>query len=239
MRFHAPHTERIRRQRHRCLRLLVLAMLVSWSTKSKLRPKRFTEAFSVPPGWQTVPSFGGKQCRAAGKKIVGSGIGSFLFRVQCSVDGSVGTFTGSFASASADEGGPIDALPRKDSDDMEQTWRYIKKPLLRIGKNGATQAHGNSLRQLLDAHTAVKVKINHDGPFDRSLTNAFEVLRDYAVQAGSPSDLELLQIRPSEKTILFGLPGTADKIRRKEFPPPPPPPYSPRLSNEEGDSSQR
>jgi len=45
-------------------------------------------------------------------------------------------------------------------DAMEKTWRYIKKPLLSIGAKGATFSHGNSLRQLLEAHTAVKVKVN-------------------------------------------------------------------------------
>jgi hypothetical protein len=42
----------------------------------------------------------------------------------------------------------------------EKVWRYAKKPLLRIGSKGATHAHGNSLRQLLDDHTVVKVKVN-------------------------------------------------------------------------------
>jgi len=47
-----------------------------------------------------------------------------------------------------------------DLPNMELAWRYAKKPLLRIGSKGATLTHGNSLRQLLDAHTVVKVKIN-------------------------------------------------------------------------------
>ena len=45
-------------------------------------------------------------------------------------------------------------------DVMEKAWRYAKKPLLSIGAKGATVAHGNSLRQLLDSHTIVKVKVN-------------------------------------------------------------------------------
>ena len=42
----------------------------------------------------------------------------------------------------------------------EKVWRYVKKPLLSIGSKGATLTHGNSLRQLLEAHTVVKVKVN-------------------------------------------------------------------------------
>lgn len=45
-------------------------------------------------------------------------------------------------------------------DAMEKVWRHAKKPLLRIGAKGATHSHGNSLRQLLDDHTVVKVKVN-------------------------------------------------------------------------------
>lgn len=51
-------------------------------------------------------------------------------------------------------------LPYKNLDTMEKVWRHAKKPLLRIGAKGATHSHGNSLRQLLDDHTVVKVKVN-------------------------------------------------------------------------------
>ena len=43
---------------------------------------------------------------------------------------------------------------------MEEVWRYVKKPLISVGGKGATNKHGNSLRQLLNDHTAVKVKVN-------------------------------------------------------------------------------
>jgi RNA-binding protein YhbY len=43
---------------------------------------------------------------------------------------------------------------------MEKVWRYVKKPLISVGGKGVTNKHGNSLRQLLDDHTAVKVKFN-------------------------------------------------------------------------------
>jgi hypothetical protein len=48
----------------------------------------------------------------------------------------------------------------EDLKGAELAWRYAKKPLLRIGVKGATMTHGNSLRQLLEAHTVVKVKVN-------------------------------------------------------------------------------
>ena len=32
---------------------------------------------------------------------------------------------------------------------MEKTWRYVKKPLLRIGNKGPSKSHGNSLKELL------------------------------------------------------------------------------------------
>ena len=43
---------------------------------------------------------------------------------------------------------------------IEKAWRHVKKPLLRIGSKGAAPSHGNSLRQLLEQHDTVKVKIN-------------------------------------------------------------------------------
>ena len=43
---------------------------------------------------------------------------------------------------------------------MEEVWRFVKKPLISVGGKGATEKHGNSLRQLLDHHTVVKVKVN-------------------------------------------------------------------------------
>ena len=43
---------------------------------------------------------------------------------------------------------------------MEEVWRHAKKHLISVGGKGATKKHGNSLRQLLDDHTVVKVKVN-------------------------------------------------------------------------------
>jgi hypothetical protein len=51
-------------------------------------------------------------------------------------------------------------IPYENLGANEKVWRHAKKPLLRIGSKGATHSHGNSLRQLLDDHTVVKVKFN-------------------------------------------------------------------------------
>lgn len=105
----------------------------------------------------------------------------------------------------------------------QKAWQYAKKPLLRIGGKGATKTHGNSLRQLLDQHTVVKVKIN-TGPFDGSLESAFEALKGLAVESGADAEIELIHIRTSDNIIMFGKEGASDMIEKGEFPPPPPPP---------------
>ena len=115
---------------------------------------------------------------------------------------------------------------------MEKAWRYVKKPLLSIGAKGASKSHGNSLRQLLEAHTAVKVKINprsFSNGNDRSetkqqppLDTAFAQLVQLAEESGAVKGIELLQARDGkEKTILFGMPGTRERIKGGDFPPPP------------------
>lgn len=104
---------------------------------------------------------------------------------------------------------------------MERTWRHVKKPLLRIGAKGASASHGNSLRQLLDDHTVVKVKIN-TSMYNGDLETAFESLKELAVTSGASSDMELLQCRAAEQVILVSLPGTRKRIESGDFPPPKP-----------------
>jgi RNA-binding protein YhbY len=103
-------------------------------------------------------------------------------------------------------------------DNTERAWRYAKRPLLSIGSKGATATHGNSLRELLEAHTVVKVKVN-TRPFEGSLEEAFKALRDLAEESGSIKGIELVRTRDSHKTILFGMPGTVERIREGSFPP--------------------
>lgn len=59
--------------------------------------------------------------------------------------------------------------------------------------------------------------------FKVDLKESFATLVELAQEAGAPDGIEHLQSREIEKTILFGLPGTLDKIEAGEFPPPPPP----------------
>jgi RNA-binding protein YhbY len=106
-----------------------------------------------------------------------------------------------------------------DLDAAEKAWRYAKKPLLRIGAKGATHSHGNSLRQLLDDHTVVKVKVN-PRKFG-TLENAFEALRDLAEENGAEPGIEMIQIREKDRIILFGAPGTMKRMKEGGFPPPP------------------
>eukprot|EP00550_Attheya_septentrionalis_P005791 CAMPEP_0198285602 /NCGR_PEP_ID=MMETSP1449-20131203/4855_1 /TAXON_ID=420275 /ORGANISM="Attheya septentrionalis, Strain CCMP2084" /LENGTH=203 /DNA_ID=CAMNT_0043983075 /DNA_START=189 /DNA_END=800 /DNA_ORIENTATION=+ len=114
----------------------------------------------------------------------------------------------------------MDEEPPKDISQIEKTWRYAKKPLISIGGKGFSPTHGNSLRQLLDAHTVVKVKFNTKND---TLEECFQKLRDLAVEAGADEEMELIKIRDSEKVILFGKPGTMERIKSGEFPPKPKP----------------
>jgi len=109
-----------------------------------------------------------------------------------------------------------DSIPDKT---MEEVWRYAKKPLISVGGKGATKKHGNSLRQLLDDHTVVKVKVNTKS--FGTLENAYERLRELTVESGASQDIELIQMREKERTIMFGLPGTVENVKNGSFPPAP------------------
>ena len=106
-----------------------------------------------------------------------------------------------------------------DLDASEKAWRHAKKPLLSIGAKGASHSHGNSLRQLLDDHTVVKVKVNPK-KFG-SLENAFEALKSLAEENGAAPGIEMIQTREKDRIILFGAPGTTEKLKEGTFPPPP------------------
>ena len=108
---------------------------------------------------------------------------------------------------------------------IDAAWRHVKKPMLRIGGKGTTETHGNSLRELLNAHTAVKVKVNTHKL--GSLEDAFEEIKALTEKSGKIKGIELIHVRPSDNMILFGLEGTLDLINAGDYPPPPPPPYVP------------
>lgn len=111
----------------------------------------------------------------------------------------------------------VPAVPVKG---MEKAWRHVKKPLLSIGSKGAAASHGNSLRQLLESHTAVKVKVSTQS-YSGNLQAACDNLRALAIASGAPDGLEILQVRDSDNVILFGMPGTRDRIQSGDFPPEP------------------
>lgn len=119
---------------------------------------------------------------------------------------------------------------------MEKVWRYNKKPLLSIGaQKGPTNKHGNSLRELLQHHTTVKVKTqllfnasnrNSDAQsMQDQMVQVYHQLKEHAVNADpSLRDMELLQVRVNERILLVGLPGTKQRIIDGTYPPPPPSP---------------
>ena len=119
---------------------------------------------------------------------------------------------------SSQDDGSFDASNTSSSPGIDSAWRYIKKPLLRIGGKGASESHGNSLRELLNAHTAVKVKVNTKKL--GSLEDAFEEIKGLAEKGGKISGIELIHIRPSDNVIMFGKEGTHELIRTGQFPPP-------------------
>mmetsp|Transcript_3311 Transcript_3311/g.3786 ORF Transcript_3311/g.3786 Transcript_3311/m.3786 type:complete len:193 (+) Transcript_3311:44-622(+) len=117
---------------------------------------------------------------------------------------------------------------------MEKAWRHAKKTLISVGGKGATIKHGNNLRQLLEDHTIVKVKVNTKS--FGTMENAVKILRDFAVESGASENIEIVQMREKDRTILFGLPRTSEKIEDGSFPPPPPPPW---IKKEYDDVTQR
>lgn len=149
---------------------------------------------------------------SAGSLAQSSSIGNRSFLTQTS------------DSSDIDLGDTDNILPSGPVANAEKAWRHVKKPLLSIGSKGASPTHGNSLRQLLESHTAVKVKINNSN-FASTVQSTCQQLLDFAIQSGAPSGIEVIQARTSERIVLFGMPGTIDKIARGEFPPPPPPEY--------------
>lgn len=48
---------------------------------------------------------------------------------------------------------------------------------------------------------------------------AFESIKALAEESGAPKGIELIQLRDFDRTILFALPGTLEKIENGEFPP--------------------
>jgi hypothetical protein len=58
--------------------------------------------------------------------------------------------------------------------------------------------------------------------FIGTLEKAFTTLRELAVENGAPADIEMIQMREGDKTIVFGMPGTLAMMEAGDFPPPEP-----------------
>jgi hypothetical protein len=103
---------------------------------------------------------------------------------------------------------------KKVSRNMEMAWRHIKKPLISIGARGVVSSHANSLRDLMAAHTVVKVKIRHVDGLEAGFASLAMLL----------PDIELLHMRESDAVLLIGGKGARELIESGKFPPPPPAP---------------
>ena len=103
---------------------------------------------------------------------------------------------------------------------VDLAWRHVSKPMLRIGSKGVSATHANSLGELLEAHTCVKVKINTHKL--GSLEEAFVCIQNVVVENNSSSNIELIHVRKSDNMIMIGKEGALDMIRAGDFPPPPP-----------------
>ena len=57
------------------------------------------------------------------------------------------------------------------------------------------------------------------GTITGTLENAYESLRDLAIESGASQDIELIQMREKDRIIMFGLPGTLENVKDGSFPP--------------------
>jgi len=155
------------------------------------------------------------------------------FQLSCPIH-TLSRHTSALSSSSS----PEDEIMHEDDESIvpssinpavEKAWKYVKKPLLRVGAQGVAASHGNSLRELLNAHTIVKVKVNSISI--GSLEQVFYILKDQAEKAGATHGIELLLSKASANTILIGQPGSLERINKGEFPPPPPPPFEVNVYN--------
>lgn len=52
-----------------------------------------------------------------------------------------------------------------------------------------------------------------------TLEHAYERLRELAIESGASQDIELIQMREKDRTVMFGLPGTLENVQNGSFPP--------------------
>lgn len=68
------------------------------------------------------------------------------------------------------------------------------------------------------------------------MEKAFTSLRELAVENGASADIEMIQMREGDKTIVFGMPGTLAKMETGDFPPPEPVVVEQEDGGDSGDS---
>jgi RNA-binding protein YhbY len=103
-----------------------------------------------------------------------------------------------------------EGLSEKTLDDL---WRRPKKELLKIGKGGVTESHVRSLRELLRAHTIVRVKLNTESAtFENCLALAEALLETGNEKSGA----RLLGLRLSTRLVLLGESSFVDSLPKDE-----------------------
>mmetsp|Transcript_23915 Transcript_23915/g.28218 ORF Transcript_23915/g.28218 Transcript_23915/m.28218 type:complete len:190 (-) Transcript_23915:96-665(-) len=132
---------------------------------------------------------------------------------------STSTSSSYFQATPTDDDNDEDTIQNKKNEQkVENVWRHVKKPLLRIGGKGITSTHGNSLIELLNDHTVVKVKINTTKL--GTLVEVADLLVRAAEIQGGGDGIEVIQVREIENTVLLGKKGATALIMDGTFPPP-------------------
>ena len=84
---------------------------------------------------------------------------------------------------------------------LEELWRKPKKELLRVGKGGVTESHVRSLKELMAAHSVVRVKLNtQSATYDDCLELASALVETGAENSGA----RVLGVRPNSRLVLMG-----------------------------------
>uniref|UniRef100_I2CPM2 Uncharacterized protein n=2 Tax=Nannochloropsis gaditana (strain CCMP526) TaxID=1093141 RepID=I2CPM2_NANGC len=95
---------------------------------------------------------------------------------------------------------------------LDSLWNQQRKPLLRLGAKGVLKSHLNSLRELLDAHNVVRVKVN--GLSNTDIQGLAENALRMAVEHDSEPALGVL-LRVKGKEFLVGRPDKMEALRKK------------------------
>ena len=95
---------------------------------------------------------------------------------------------------------------------LDSLWNEQRKPLLRLGMKGVMPSHLNSLRELLDAHNVVRIKVN--GPASDNL----QAMAERALKAGTlPNASQPMGVllRVKGKEFLVGRTDKMEALRKR------------------------